>query len=1121
MRHHSAVVASLVAVFAFAVAAAPAPQKGRTPAVRPAGIVVEEVTGGSVLQKAGIVAGDVILSWRTPAASGELRTPFDFHEVTTNHLPHGNVVLTLRRGDEVMTRQLPAGYVRSPYRPILSAEVAAAYDAAKKLALDLKVDEAVAAYRAVLPRVEREAGATGAIWILARIAGVLIDGKRIEESVKVYDEAIARAMAENLPHVAARILEIKGTGLMRYNDFEGAEKAYGRALELRRGIAPDSLAVAFTLSEMAEVPLRKRDIRAAEALYAEALRIRERLAPGTRDHAEIVNALGRAAYLRGDMPAAEEHWKKSLVMIEAQTPGGFEHASALNSMGVVSQSRYELAAAEQYWLRAYEILARLLKDRPEVATLLNNLASVAKDRGDLANADEYLRRALDIRERVVPTSPDVADSLHNLGQLAALRHEYDVARETLTRALTVRQKIAPKSLDTARVLTSLGGLELSRRRYDEAEKYFQQAFELANNIAPESVETARAHSDLASIALARKDFATAVDLQRRAIAILEKLQPSGLDLAKSIQGVGDAALQQRNYEEAEKHFRRVLEIREKLAPASHTTAETLHRLGVVARDTNRLPDAAAHFRRAIETIESQATRVGGSEETRTSYLAGYVEYYRDYIDVLLRLKKTADAFHTVERSRARRLLTMLAERDLVLRDMPAELERERKVADREYDKMQQQVTAASAGNDAAKIDKAIADLRAARTRQQEIADRIRRESPHLATLRYPQPFTVEEASRTLDAGTLLLEYAVGEEATTLFVVQSSADARGKSPLSVHRIAAGEEQLRDAVERFRRLLERGARGVDNRKQIRSEAAALTRLLLPARRLAARAERLLISPDGPLHLLPFAALGGVQRSEAFLAEEKPLHVVISATVYAELQKRRAGDGGGRVTLAAFGDPRYPVAGDASVTDPVVRSFVKRYGLEPLPASREEVVKIAALFGDSAVQYLGADAREETAKEVASKARYLHFASHGVIDEAFPLNSGIVLTIPEEQISGDGDNGLLQAWEIFESVRMNANLVVLSACETALGREAGGEGLVGISRAFQYAGAQSVLASLWNVADESTSVLMEHFYRHVRAGASKDEALRRAQVALIHDTRFAHPYHWAAFNLLGDWR
>ena len=195
-------------------------------------------------------------------------------------------------------------------------------------------------------------------------------------------------------------------------------------------------------------------------------------------------------------------------------------------------------------------------------------------------------------------------------------------------------------------------------------------------------------------------------------------------------------------------------------------------------------------------------------------------------------------------------------------------------------------------------------------------------------------------------------------------------------------------------------------------------------------------------------------------------------------------------------------------------------------------------------SAKVYLGADATEERAKSVGREPRIVHFATHAYLDDRMPLSSFLALTIPGA-VSGDsdsdspprspqGDNGLLQAWEIFERVRLDADLVVLSACDSGLGEEQGGEGLIGLTRAFQYAGARTVAATLWSVADQATAELMIRFYRHLRAGKPKDVALQAAQIELIRDPievqdesgqtvemDASAPYYWAAFQLIGDWQ
>ena len=234
-----------------------------------------------------------------------------------------------------------------------------------------------------------------------------------------------------------------------------------------------------------------------------------------------------------------------------------------------------------------------------------------------------------------------------------------------------------------------------------------------------------------------------------------------------------------------------------------------------------------------------------------------------------------------------------------------------------------------------------------------------------------------------------------------------------------------------------------------------------------------------------------------------------------------------------IAAFGQPSYPRDGFKDRRVSIVRSAIDRGifdGLEPLPFTKHEVTEIGRLYApESAHILLGHDATEENAKGIQRNARIVHFAAHGVVDPVTQLDSFIALSILDDQ----DENGLLQAWEIYERVRLDADLVVRSACQTAVGQDTDGEGLMSLSRAFQFAGARTVMASLWNVNDASTAELMIRFYRHLRGGKAKDEALQAAQLEFIRgaveievdgevvEKDYSSPYHWAAFQVIGDWQ
>jgi CHAT domain-containing protein len=263
---------------------------------------------------------------------------------------------------------------------------------------------------------------------------------------------------------------------------------------------------------------------------------------------------------------------------------------------------------------------------------------------------------------------------------------------------------------------------------------------------------------------------------------------------------------------------------------------------------------------------------------------------------------------------------------------------------------------------------------------------------------------------------------------------------------------------------------------------------------------------------------------------LADQRPITIVPSVTVFAQLAAL-----GGRSTREdvsldwiGFGDPLYPsrnqsngTAGDPS-TEPV-----RGRALSRLPGTRQELSAIAALFGDSGSAVLGGSATEGAVRRLAPTVPLVHFACHGLIDQRFPLESALALSPEgEPRVEDDvadlepGDDGYLQAWEVLEGLRLNADCVTLSACETGAGEILDGEGVMGFTRAFFHAGARSVVVSLWPISDQSTAVLMERFYRELTAGASRDVALQRAQRQLIDSESWDHPFFWAAFQLHGRW-
>jgi CHAT domain-containing protein/Tfp pilus assembly protein PilF len=1043
-----------------------------------AGVAVERVAPRSVGAAAGLEPGDVILSWSSGGLSGSIRSPYDLLPVEIEEAPRRAVTLRGKRGDEerIWTLRAPDWGIET---------------------------------RPAVAKAETGDGRLAA-WFLERSARAFAASGQWSEADAAYQEALAALEREPETWAASQILIDWGKTFERRSAWDAALERYRKALTLDRGRAAKSLAAARTLNALGVAATKKDDYAAAEGPLREALAIQEELAPGSVDLAATLNNLGALARARGDFAAAEADLERAEEIDRRLAPDSAGYAQILRGLGNLSRMRGDLERAERLLRQALALFEAADPIGEGAVGCLQNLSTVAILRGDHAAAEGLLRRGLALTaQRKVPNERDVWSILINLGHIATERGELEAAEVHYRGALAIQERISPNGADAALTLSSLGGLALLHNDLATARTYMRRAQEISERLAPGTVDVAIGLENLAHV---ETDAAEKERLLRRSLAIFEREAPQSLEAASTLRHLGEIVAGRGRLREAIALQKRAVEIQRRLRPESSQEAATLFYLGRAERRAGRSQEGTRDLCLAVDVLDRQRARLGGTPEAKTAFESTVGDTHFACLDGLIALGRSTEAFHVLERGRARSFLALLAERDLRLADLPPALAAERRRLNGEYDRVQSQLAALQSPRDGAEIQRLQGELQDLRTRQEEILARMRRESPHATALQNPEPLGLAGARAALDPGTVLLEYAVGPERTWGFVVRPGANGPG---LSVFRVRLGAKSLRGEVEAFRLLLKDPA---SDPAQLAAQARRLYDLLVrPADARIAGAQRLLVSPDGPLHTLPFAAL---LRGDRFLVERKPIHSVLSATVYAELAGSRPSRRGPGEAIAAFGDPVYPRLTADGPADPAIREAVQRgWTFQPLPFSGQEVKDLAALYPQTQV-YLGRDATEERAKSVAPQARLVHFACHGLLDERFPLNSGLALTLPEKPSAGQ-DNGLLQAWEIFESVRLDADLVTLSACDTALGREMAGEGLVGLTRAFQYAGARSVLATLWGVADRTTALFMKRFYGYLRQGRSKDEALRAAQADLIRSQGFSHPYYWAAFQLTGDWR
>jgi CHAT domain-containing protein len=728
---------------------------------------------------------------------------------------------------------------------------------------------------------------------------------------------------------------------------------------------------------------------------------------------------------------------------------------------------------------------------PVAAQLLREWGDTFRQRRIWDLAENIYRRALALDRKSAPRSLAAARSLVGLGSIASLSGGAESPAAFFRQALEIVEALAPASADAPATWQGWGADAASDDDWATAAKRYRRAIEIEEKAAPASLYLARQLTLHGAAELFQGHLEAAESLGRRALGLAQKEAPAGLVMVGILQGLGNVATQKGDLPQAQRWLLQALALLDGMATDNSGVADLLTDLGLVERRLGKSQSGAEHLCRAIEVVERYRKRLEAQSEARLRWGFWFAQNYGACADALFDLGQNEKAFDVVERGRARSFLNQLAERDVRSAELPAPQAARWAELNAAYDALQLELARQTGApkRDPPAIWRLQGKLLDNRRRKERILADSFPDSLPLAARRAPEPLDLDGTRRALDPGTVLLTFSTYESRTLLFAVRP-AGAAGPG-FAAWPIAIPADELAKKVALFRDAIQKDR---FNRKVLTAQGKALYDLLLrPAQPWLAEAERVLIVPDGALHVLPFAAL---VHEGGYLVEWKPLHFAVSATAYREIQKRRrppAASG----SLVAFGNP------------------LGRPGLPPLPAGRAEVEAIARLFPGSRV-YLGDQASERQAKALGPDARFIHFAVHGLLDERNPLNSALALSAT----GPDGGNGLLQAWEVMEDLHLDADLVTLSACDSALGRDAGGEGLIGLTRAFQYAGARSVLAALWGVADPSTAVFMSRFYENLRTGLSLDQALRKAQIQQIRGAKETFPFFWAAFQLYGSW-
>lgn len=909
------------------------------------------------------------------------------------------------------------------------------------------------------------------------------------EALQPFNEALALQRQDGDRRAEAMTLNQIGLSHWGLSENEPALAALEGALSLWRALAEPALE-ARVLNNLGVLHRSTGQMRKAADAYRQALEAFHRTDDRIRE-ATALNNLGEVHRFLGEPLEALAMHERALALARAAGDRGGE-AESLNNLGLLQGQLGEAQKALEHFAAA-EAIYREIGDRARQAAALNNRSSQYADLGEMERALDLLLQALPLQRQTGDRRGEAA-TLHNLGRSYSRLGRAEEALASFDQALEI-QRATGDVAGEADTLGSLGLHEISTRP------------------------------------------ARALEVLNRSLAILAELGNRGgeaetwhrLGLARS--ALGEAADAARSFERALGLFRGVAD------PAGEATAlQEIARIELARGD----PEAArARLETALALIESLRSRVS-ADRLRAAYFSSLLGAYELQIETLMELHRrdasagfAARAFETAERARARSLLDLLREARVEIRGgadprLQDDAQRSRIELNAKADGLTRLLEGKHTDEQAAESRR---ELEAAVAAYELAEARLRSALPAYATLVRPDPVTLPALQGLLDADTVLLEYALGEKRSFLWRVTPSS-------LSVFELPGRQEIEAVAREAHESLSRLDPRAGAQRREILARAGRI--LLGPAAIDELPGTRLAIVAGDALQYIPFAALT-LPSGDPVVTRYEVVSLP-SATVLGELRKKPANRASGRGMLAVLADPvftaddvrigrvgrtgREPVAGEPGTWEADLERAVQDLesgGFPRLSWSRREAemaVMAAAQAGDQPfLLALDFDASLETATGPdLARFRVVHFATHGLLDSRNPELSGLVLSLVDEK--GARRNGFLRLPDIY-NLNLGADLVVLSGCQTALGREIRGEGLMGLTRGFFHAGASQVMASVWPVRDRATAELMQRFYRALfRERLSPAAALRAAQLSMRQDSRWRDPYFWAAFVVQGDW-
>ena len=894
---------------------------------------------------------------------------------------------------------------------------------------------------------------------------------------------------------------------------------------------------AYLLDELGGSFNNRGERKQALDIFLEALKLRSDADPIGRSM--TLNNIGIAYWGIGDRRKALDYMEQ-FVSVLHETGEVLKESTTLGNMCVLHNDLGEYKQAMELCSKALE-MKREIQDFAGQATTLSNTGNIYGNLGDYQKALDLYGQALAIHNRMKEES-GAAIVINNIGWAYGQMGEFEKAIEYYTQTIEPFRKRDNIS-GQAKAFNNIGVNYAKLNDFSKALEFHLQALAL-RSLENDRDGRATSLNNIANCYARLGDKQKALEYYTQAVALQRSVQ-NDRQLATTLRNVGVFHREEGQIGKALEYLNEARTLSAKVRDRD-TEASVLFETATIELGRGDLLSARKLIEEAI--AQSESVRINlKSQSFRTSYLASVRKYYEFEIEVLMRLHQqrpndgfAAAAIAVSEKSRARSLLELLREARAQIEQGvdPSLIEREghlRRLIAEAAERQTRLLSGKYTDEQALAASKEIDGLTA---EYDQVQARIRQSSPRYASLVEPAPLGVAEIQkRVLDQNTLLLEYALGEQKSFVWVVAHDSVKSFELP--------GRAAIEQGAKRFYQLLtERGAAVPNETLAQRQQrlahvdtdypqaAASLSRMLLAPVAAELGQKRLLIVAEGVLQYVPFAALP--LNGDAPLIVDHEIVNLPSASVLAMLREEFGNRKPASKSVAVIADPVF-TANDPRLAT-AVKTAVKESpfldaqrsaaesgvnDLARLRFSRQEADEITRLAGETRnLKAVDFAANRSTATDARlGDYQIVHFATHGLINNQHPDLSGVVLSLVDEQ--GRPQNGFLRLYDIY-NLKLNADLVVLSACQTALGKEIKGEGLVGLTRGFMYAGAPRVVATLWRIDDRATADMMRRFYHAMLTdGLRPAAALRAAQLSMLRDRRWHSPHFWAPFTLQGEWR